>query len=608
MIKRLTSLLFFLLAVDLGVSVSAQTSNRAIMALPGEGGERRVALVIGNSKYRFSPLRNPANDARAMAKTLENVGFEVILKLDATRREMRRSMIQFGRRLQDGGVGLFYYAGHGVQLYGDNYLIPVGAEIEAEDHVEIEAIELNQVLGRMGGARNRLNIVILDACRNNPFARMFRSATRGLAQTLAPAGTYIAYATAPGDVAEDGAGRNSLYTQALMRWMQRPGLTIENVFKQVRSRVFQETNGKQVPWTSSSITGDFFFLPTRPEKVAGPTPKSPRTDRNPFELAFWNTIQDSRNPSDFRAYLNRFPNGVFTELARNRIAAMAPPPATKKRTPDPPRKKARPDRPRIVAPPRTSAMQEAKPTTTGKPQFAAVDATPKGKSGSGSKSDFSGTWVGADKSWKIRLEVRGKTVEGQIVCPEGETGRSSQFIPQVVGRTETSVRGTIDLQGRVNAETVGSVNYRKLVGTLPNLDLWENGQCGGAEFVMRREGEAPRKALPRVASVDPASPLASTRALSADERRNVEKAIYEYYEGKGADFDGVDIGNSGLSLEISYFHELAILDRKRDTISVRAKYEAGHFLGRVTFDLVRVFTLKKERGGTFTVVKMEKDG
>ena len=606
MIRPLTSLLFLLLAVDVSVSASAQTSNRAIMALPGEGGERRVALVIGNSKYRFSPLRNPANDARAMAKTLENVGFEVILKLDASRREMRRSMIQFGRRLQDGGVGLFYYAGHGVQLYGDNYLIPVGAEIEAEDHVEIEAIELNQVLGRMGGARNRLNIVILDACRNNPFARMFRSATRGLAQTLAPAGTYIAYATAPGDVAEDGAGRNSLYTQALMRWMQRPGLTIENVFKRVRSRVYRETKGKQVPWTSSSITGDFFFLPKRPEKVAGPTPKSPRTDRNPFELAFWNTIQDSRNPSDFRAYLNRFPNGVFTELARNRLAAMTPPPTTEKRTPDPPRKKARPDRPRIVAPARPSAMQEVKPTTTGKPQFAAVDATAKAKSDPGSKSDFSGIWVGADKSWKIRIEVRGKTVGGQIVCPEGETGRSSQFIPQVVGRTETSVRGTIDLQGRVNAETVGSVNYRKLVGTLPNLDLWENGQCGGAEFVMRREGEAPRKRLPRVASVDPAAPLASTRALSEAERRPIEAAIVEYYSRKGSSFDLFHTGSTSANLEITRFDNLVVLNRTPDSIDVQVEYQASSHTSAFQYDLVRHFTLKKEKGRAFTVTKMTK--
>ena len=364
MIKRaFTSLLLLIVAVSAPIPASAQTEPRAVPTLPSADGENRVALVIGNSKYRFSPLRNPANDARAMVEALENVGFEVIVKLNASRREMRRSMIQFGRRLQEGGVGLFYYAGHGVQLYGENYLIPVGAEIEAEDHVEVEAIELNQVLARMGGARNRLNIVILDACRNNPFARTFRSSTRGLAQTLAPAGTYIAYATAPGDVAEDGVGRNSLYTQALMRLMRQPGLTIENVFKQVRSRVYRETKGKQVPWTSSSITGDFYFVPQPSKRIAAPSLKSFGSDQHALELAFWNSIQSSRLPSDYRAYLNRFPNGIFAELARNRLAAMTPPNKGRKGKPDATRKAAQGERTR-KPPPRVASIDPASPSVS----------------------------------------------------------------------------------------------------------------------------------------------------------------------------------------------------------------------------------------------------
>ena len=251
--KRIVSAFVLLLAVAVaGLPITARAAT---------GKEPRIALVIGNSKYSFSPLKNPANDARMIAGALRAVGFEVIEKIDASRRDMRRSMIRFGRRLGKGGVGLFYYAGHGIQISGDNYLIPVDAEIEAEDHVEVEGVSLNQVLARMGGARNRLNIVILDACRNNPFKRSFRSASRGLAQTLAPAGTYIAYATAPGDVAEDGAGNNSRYTLSLAKAIKEPGLKIEDAFKRVRSGVYKATEGRQVPWTSSSITGDFYFTP-----------------------------------------------------------------------------------------------------------------------------------------------------------------------------------------------------------------------------------------------------------------------------------------------------------------------------------------------------------
>ena len=185
--------------------------------------ERRVALVIGNSGYRYDRLLNPVNDARDFADALRGLGFDVEAHLDADRRTMRKAIIDFGRRLGDGGVGLFYFAGHGVRVGDENYLIPVGAAIDVEEHVEVDAVGLNQVVARMGGARNRLNIVILDACRNNPFASRFRSPVRGLAQTRAPRGTYIAYATAPGEVASDGDGAHSLYTAARLEGRRRPG-------------------------------------------------------------------------------------------------------------------------------------------------------------------------------------------------------------------------------------------------------------------------------------------------------------------------------------------------------------------------------------------------
>ena len=226
--------LFLLLAAlfaAFAINATAQIDDRGIRvdakAVEQMRTERRVALVIGNASYRVSPLRNPINDAHAMATALRRLGFEVIAETNATEKRMLKAILKFGRRLKDGGVGLFYYAGHGVQTGGRNYMIPIGAEIEVEDDVEIEAVDVNKVLGRMGAARNRLNIVILDACRNNPYAKSFRTTTRGLATTLAPSGTYIAYSAAPGQVAADGDGANSMFTAALVREMARPSQRLE---------------------------------------------------------------------------------------------------------------------------------------------------------------------------------------------------------------------------------------------------------------------------------------------------------------------------------------------------------------------------------------------
>ena len=166
---------------------------------------------------------------------------------------------EFGRKLKGGGQGLFYYAGHGVQLKGKNYLIPVDSDIQSETDVEDQGVDVNLVLGFMDEAGNGLNIVILDACRNNPFTRSFRSASRGLAQMDAPSGTLIAYATAPGSVASDGATRNGTYTQELLKFVRTPNLNVEEVFKQVRKSVRNLTQGRQTPWESSSLTGDFYF-------------------------------------------------------------------------------------------------------------------------------------------------------------------------------------------------------------------------------------------------------------------------------------------------------------------------------------------------------------
>ena len=237
--------------------------------------EPRHALVIGNANYATSPLLNSANDATAVAKVLEKAGFKVDLRLDANQRQLQDAVTAFGDRLRGGGAGLFYFAGHGVQIKGRNFLMPVGTDIKREDEVPFKAIDVQQVLDKMDTAKNRINVVILDACRDNPFARSSRSGGGGLSQMDAPIGSLVAFATGPGSVASDGKGANGLYTQHLLANIERPGMSIEEVFKRVRLGVRLDSNGGQVPWESTSLEGDFvFFAPTVSAK-AGPTTLPP---------------------------------------------------------------------------------------------------------------------------------------------------------------------------------------------------------------------------------------------------------------------------------------------------------------------------------------------
>jgi formylglycine-generating enzyme required for sulfatase activity len=284
--------------------------------------ERRVALVIGNSAYKDSPLLNPVNDARDMAAALRGMGFEVVLGENLSQTDMKRNIRAFGDRIRNGGVGLFYYAGHGVQVRGSNYLIPVGATITREEEVEYESVDAGLVMAQMEAARNRLNIVIFDACRNNPFVRSFRSTQKGLASIDAPSGTLIAYATAPGSVASDGAGRNGVYTQELLRYMKQPDLSIEQVFKQVRAAVRSRTGGQQTPWESSSLEGDFYFTSTAGATNAANPNQPPAFDPVAVELSFWESIKASTDIEDFKAYLEKYPSGAFAALARNKIRGL----------------------------------------------------------------------------------------------------------------------------------------------------------------------------------------------------------------------------------------------------------------------------------------------
>ncbi len=216
---------------------------------------QRTALVIGNSNYGQGKLRNPSNDARAMGNTLKDLGFEVALKFNLNLRQMDEAVRAFGQKIKDGGIGLFYFAGHGVQVEGVNYLAPVGALVEKEQDIKFEMLAIGKVTAEMEAAKNGLNILILDACRNNPFLRAFRSPDVGLAPINAPSGTYIAFATAPGTTASDGEGDNGLYTQELLTNLKQPGLRLEDVFIRTRVSVKKKSNDIQVPWENGALEG-----------------------------------------------------------------------------------------------------------------------------------------------------------------------------------------------------------------------------------------------------------------------------------------------------------------------------------------------------------------
>jgi uncharacterized caspase-like protein len=296
--------------------------------LPADvGSEPRQALVIGNGNYAsgIGRLANPSNDAEDMRRSLEKAGFDVTLGLDLDRDEMERAIVEFGRSLRAGGVGLFFYSGHAVQLNGKNYLIPIGAGAEDEDYVPLETIDLDHVIGRMGGADNRLNIIILDACRDNPFPGTFRSVNRGLAPAVAPRGTFVAYATAPNDAALDGLeGRNSPFTTALLDTLDDPGLKLEEVFKRVTAKVEEDTRGRQSPWVQSSVTGDFFFRPAArragmPEVADDPTDLAGRDD-----YVAWMAIQASREPIYFETFIEEYPGSPLRLFAERRLQSLRP--------------------------------------------------------------------------------------------------------------------------------------------------------------------------------------------------------------------------------------------------------------------------------------------
>lgn len=287
-------------------------------------GAERVALLIGNNNYASTPLRNAVNDAKDLGDALRDLGFHVIMRENTSRPAMIEAIREFDKALEGANTALFFYAGHAMQFKDRNYLIPIDAAMGSEEDVTFFSVEVAQIFDRMDRAKTKFNFIILDACRDNPFAASFKTTSVGLAQMSTPSGTLIAYATAPGSVAADGFGRNGIYTKHILQNIKVPDVPVEIMFKRVREAVERETRRQQTPWDSSSLKGDFAFNSSgRPAAVATAPAGSPSADTTlAIEREFWVSVRDSNRPDDVRAYLDKYPNGNFATLARNRLDAL----------------------------------------------------------------------------------------------------------------------------------------------------------------------------------------------------------------------------------------------------------------------------------------------
>ena len=315
------------------------------------GAQRRVALVIGNSAYQFAPhLPNPTNDAEAMAASLQKLGFEVTKGIDLDRTETELIIREFSKSLPGADVALLFYAGHGIQYEGNNYLIPVDAQLNDETDLNFEGTQLKLIIGMME-REPRVNLVFLDACRDNPFAQQLArsmgstrstSVGRGLAVIEAPAGSLVVYATDPDQVALDGDGSHSPFTAALLAHIDTPGQSVSDMMIEVRNDVLSATQNKQRPHEDNTLTSKFYFAPTVEvaDATTGPAPSSGTTAAAPVvqpvdkEVVFWQSIQNSNSPAQFQAYLDQYPNGTFAALARARIEELKTKPAEVSRSSD----------------------------------------------------------------------------------------------------------------------------------------------------------------------------------------------------------------------------------------------------------------------------------
>lgn len=306
----------FLLRVTLLLLACSLAIGLARANIDDTAQEKRVALVVGNAAYKQGVLVNPVNDARAMAKKLSDLGFTVILKENIKVKELGSVYREFRSRIVPGGVALMFYAGHGLQFKGQNYFPAVDSDITSEEDVPLQSLNLGQILDNMEESKAGVSLVFLDACRDNPFSRRFRSAARGLAKVDAASGTLVHYATKPGSVAADGDGQNGTCTEALLAQIGEAGKPVELMLKDVTNRVVRKTNGKQEPWIEGSLRGDFYFI------YPGAITVSAQQSRADPEVEAWEAAKKSNNVEAVEAYLKEYPFGMYAAAARTMLAGI----------------------------------------------------------------------------------------------------------------------------------------------------------------------------------------------------------------------------------------------------------------------------------------------
>ncbi|MEQ8433017.1 MAG: caspase family protein [Oceanicaulis sp.] len=313
------------------VMIAPGAASSALQAPPGETAPR-IALLVGVNEYRHvRPLFNPASDVILMAETLTGLRFQVSQLTDPDEPAFERALIDFQRRVRQAGpetVALVYFAGHGVEVDGENFLLPADFNAASEDEVRYSAISLSDVSDMLEQADARVNFLIVDACRDNPLATGRSGGGGGLAPIDdAPRGTLIAYATAPGAVAADGSGANSPYASALARALTEPGLPAEMAFKRAGDLVLAFTADQQVPWYNSSLSGEDFYFAGRSAGGPGQGPVIDDDRRNDgliyeADRAFWDQVSSSRDAADFERYIARYPQGLYADIAQQRISEL----------------------------------------------------------------------------------------------------------------------------------------------------------------------------------------------------------------------------------------------------------------------------------------------
>jgi hypothetical protein len=451
--------------------MAGQVLAITMLVVLGQGAqaEERIALIVGNGSYAsVSALDNPVPDADLMAASLEAKGFKVTKLTDATQLDLNRGIAQFGRDLRNAGpdaTGLFYYAGHAVQSFGSNYLLPVDASLTDAADLSLVAVQADAVLRQMFSAKNKTNIVILDACRNNPFEEIADLNDNGLAEMKAPTGTFLSYSTAPGAVALDGLDGNSPFTKSLAHEIKTRGVQIEKVFKNVRVDVIKQTNGQQTPWDTSSLTGDFFF-----EAAAQ------LTEEEVAENQLWNSVQSSTDPVPVLLFIRGYPDSVHIPEARALLSKILADEMSVETT-------APTHVPEVVETPKEEVVAAPEPTApavdivseetligiaqkSGKAEDyqAYMDEFPNGI-----YAELAGFELDILEQKRLRAEAEANAVKTAVATPEPAPVADLEFtLPLTVGMDK--------LAGKSIEELIGLSPLFPPIEGLPE-ELWKDQQC-----------------------------------------------------------------------------------------------------------------------------------